>query len=222
MSEISCTELEQKYWHYLLTEGCRPKSVYAFTHSIEQEEGVFYQHYATFEALESTYWKRTVDETIEVLEADEDYASYPADQKLLAFYFTYFTHVQKHRSRLTEYFPKSGIATVKTLHGMRESFRAFAKSIIDQGVEEGIFADRKKLLEYYDRGMFEHFRVMIVFYIKDTSEDFQDTDAFIEKSVKFAIDGAASGVLESGLDFARFMIGKIPGASEWMNKLMPK
>lgn len=222
MSDISRTELEEKYWHFLLTEGCRPKSVYAFMHSIELEEGEFYKHYATMDALESGYWKSTVDETISVLEADEDYATYPADQKLLAFYYTYFTHVQKHRSRLTEFFPKIGITTVKTLQGMRESYRAFAKNIVAQGVQEGIFADRKKLMDLYDRGMFEHFRMMIMFYIKDTSEDFQDTDAFIEKSVKFGIDGATSGVLESGLDFARFMVGKIPGGSEWMEKLMPK
>ena len=64
------------------------------------DEGAFYESYAGFEAIEASYWKRLIEETLEVLEKDEDYAEYPAEQKLLAFFYTFFAHVQKHRSVL--------------------------------------------------------------------------------------------------------------------------
>jgi len=155
MPETKKNELQDAYWKYLLLEGERPKSVYAFMHSLEREEAEFYESYASLEALEATYWQMTVDATVEVLEKDEDYAEYPADQKLLAFFFTYITHIQGSRSRLVEYFPKMRSIMVPSqsdrLKGMRHSFRNFAKGVVAEGVAQEIFADRKKLTDQYDR-----------------------------------------------------------------------
>lgn len=230
MPETKRNELQEAYWKYLLLEGDRPKSVFAFMHSLELEEAEFYDSYGSLEALEASYWQMTVDATIEVLEKDEDYAEYPADQKLLAFFYTYITHIQGNRSRLVEYFPK--VRTIMAvmpsqndrLKGMRHSFREFAKGIVTEGVAQKIFADRKKLTEQYDRFLWMHFVAILQFYIKDESAEFQDTDAFIEKSTHLGIQSAAHGVLESGFDFLRFMAGKderLEGLSKIISKFIP-
>lgn len=229
MPETKKNELQDAYWKYLLLEGERPKSVYAFMHSLEREEAEFYESYASLEALEATYWQMTVDATVEVLEKDEDYAEYPADQKLLAFFFTYITHIQGSRSRLVEYFPKMRSIMVPSqsdrLKGMRHSFRNFAKGVVAEGVAQEIFADRKKLTDQYDRFLWMHFVAILQFYIKDESAEFQDTDAFIEKSTHLGIQSAAHGVLESGFDFIRFMAGKderLEGLSKIISKFIPQ
>ena len=80
---------------------------------------------------------------------------------------------------------------MKVLQPMRNRFLDYAKGIVSEGLSEGTLADRKKLTEYYDRMMFEHFRVIIEYYRNDQSEGFADTDAFIEKTVRLAVDGAA-------------------------------
>ncbi len=146
MSENARNDLQEAYWKHLLLKGERPKSVYALMDSLQREEAEFYESYASLEALESAYWQATVDETIAVLAADEDYAEYPADQKLLAFYFTYITHIQSSRSRFVGYFPKPGMSMQHSLKGMQHSFKAYAKGIVSEGVQQGVFADRKKLL----------------------------------------------------------------------------
>ncbi|MGJ8657673.1 MAG: hypothetical protein ACSHX6_14595 [Akkermansiaceae bacterium] len=225
MSENVRDELQTAYWKYLLTEGERPKSVYAFMDALGREEAEFYESYANLEAVESGYWQATVDETIKVLEGDADYAEYSADQKLLAFFFTYITHIQGSRSRFVGFFPRPVGGNSGILKGMSDRFREFAKGIVGEGVQQGIFADRKKLLEYYDRFIFMHFLGIIHFYIKDSSVDFQDTDAFIEKSTHFGIQSAAHGVLESGFDFVRFMAGKddrLKGLSKMISKFIPE
>jgi len=225
MSEKARNDLQESYWKHLLLTGERPKSVYALMDSLQREEAEFYESYASLEAIESAYWQATVDETINVLEKDEDYAEYPADQKLLAFYFTYITHIQGERSRLVGFFPKPGMSLPHSLKGMKDSFKAYAKGIVSEGVQQGIFADRKKLLEQYDRFILMHFLAIIHFYIKDNSESFQDTDAFIEKSSHFAIQSAANGVLESGFDFVRFIAGKddrLKGLSKMISKFIPE
>lgn len=225
MSENVSNELQDAYWKHLLTAGERPKSVYAFMNALGREEAEFYQSYSSLEALESGYWKATVDATIKVLEDDADYAEYPADQKLLAFFFTYITHIQGSRSRFVGYFPKPMKGHGDSLKGMRHCFEAFAKTVVSEGVEQGVFADRKKLLEYYDKFLFMHFLAIIHFYLKDDSKDFQDTDAFIEKSTHLWIQSAAYGVLDSGFDFVRFMAGKddrLKGLSKMISKFIPE
>lgn len=225
MSGKARNDLQEAYWKYLLVEGKRPKSVYAFMDSLERDEAEFYKYYASMESIESAYWEATVDETIHVLEKDDDYAEYPADQKILAFFFTYITHIQGNRSRFVKYFPKPCMSVPHSIKAMKHRFKSYAEGIVSEGIQQGVFADRKKLTEYYDRFMFMHFWAIIHFYIKDSSTDFQDTDAFIEKSTHFAIQTAADGVLESGFDFVRFMAGKddrLKGLSKMISKFIPE
>ena len=205
--KVSLEDIEQQYWHLLLTHGDRPKSVYAFTQEIDLAESEFYQYSASFESLEASYWDRLVVETIEVLNQDEDYADYPCDQKLLAFFYTFFAHAQKNRSRLVEFFPKLGC--YKTLKPMRQRFTDFAHEVIQQGVDDGSVADRKKLTNKYPQLLFEQFRSIIEFHRTDQSHEFQDTDALIEKSIRFSADIARSGTLDSAFDLGRFLLRRI-------------
>jgi hypothetical protein len=89
---------------------------------------------------------------------------------------------------------------------MRHRFIEFAKEIITQGIEDGSVADRKKVSEKYPELLFEQFRSIIEFHRKDQSTEFQDTDALIEKSVRFSADVARSGTLDSAFDLGRFLL----------------
>ena len=144
-------DLEHHYWHIILTHGKRPVNVYAFVQELEIEETEFYKHVASFEALEARYWERLVEESIAVLGDDDDYADYSSDQKLLAFFYTFFQHAQKHRSRMVEFFPSPGCS--KVIKPMRKRFLHYAKEIVDQGLEEGSVADRKNLTDKYQAGV---------------------------------------------------------------------
>ena len=197
------------YWHHVLTEGSQPRSVYAFCQLAGIEEATFYEQASSFDAIEADYWKSCIAETIQVLDADEDYADYDTQQKLLSFYYTFFAHVQRHRSRLVERFPCIQQMMPSSIRPMRSTFTAWAEDLIQQGIENGDIADRKKLNDLYPKGLFEQLRFLIDYYKKDTSESFQDTDALVEKSVRFFTDSARSGVLDSALDLARFMLRRV-------------
>lgn len=218
-------DIVDHYWKYLLTEGERPKSVYAFAEKLGIDEASFYEHFSSLGAIEKIYWKDTIVETIAAVEADDEFGEYPVDQKLLAFFFTFITHIQKDRSRFVHFFPNMACCDQKTLAPMKHTFRDFMKHIVASGVEEGTFADRKKLTESYDSLLWMHLLAVIKFYIKDESDGFQDTDAFIEKSLKVGVQSAAHGVLDSGLDFLRFMAGKderLEKMSKMISKFIPK
>ncbi len=197
------------YWRKLLLEGKRPATVFAFCEEVGIGEGDFYEEYSGFEGIEAGYWKGTVEETIGVLEKDKDFGTFSGEEKLLSFFYTWFEHVKGDRSRVVHFFPKSGACGMKVLRPMREVFLGFAEELVRESVESGEIADRKKFNQYYGRALFEHFRMLVEFYRKDTSEGFQDTDAFIEKSTKVAIETARNGVLDSAVDLGRFLLRKI-------------
>lgn len=202
------SDILETYWRYLLIEGHRPKSVFAFTEYAKIPEADFYKVASSFDALESDYWMTLTTETIEVLHKDEDYADYTAEDKLLAFYYTFFTHAQKNRSRLVEFFPRFG-PPCSTLKAMRKVFIEYAKSINEQGIEEGSIADRKKISDAYPALMFDQFRSIIEFHRKDNSAEFQDTDAFTEKTVRLSADLAKGGAVESLVDLGRFLLRRV-------------
>ena len=156
------------------------------------------------------YLRKMVKETIASVEADEDYAEYDFQQKLLAFYFTFFSHIQSQRSRFVKVFPVRGRKMIKGLHGMRKEFIEYAEGLLHQGMDEGVVVDRKGINQLYSKGMFEQFRSIMLFHRCDDSEKFQDTDAFIEKSVKVLMDGLGSSMVDSIIDLARFMVRKTP------------
>jgi len=201
-------EIEEKYWEFRLTRGVEFSNVFAFCREIGIAEAEFYESFASLEAIESEYWRGTVSRTVEILGADSDYASYDVEQKLLAFFYTYISVVQKHRSRLVECFPSVG--GMRKLTKMRREFVVFAEKLIQEGVSIGEIADRKKLTSLYAPAMFEQLRVVLEFYKRDQSSGFEDTDAFIEKTVRLGMETAKTGVFEAGLDFARFIIGRLP------------
>lgn len=209
-SEILREKIETHYWDERLLNGKVPQSVFAMCKELEIEESDFYKHYASVGAIESNFWTTTVTDTIAVLEADEDFLDYDFQQKLLAFYYTYFAHILQYRSRFVECFPKFSFDALKATKGMREAFCAFSETLLTQGLEEQVVADRAKLNQFYDKGLCTQFGAIIQFYRHDESEQFQDTDAFIEKTVAFVLDGLKSGTLESAFDVVRFLLRKSP------------
>jgi ubiquinone biosynthesis protein COQ9 len=62
--------------------------------------------------------------------------------------------------------------------------------------------------------LYIHFRAVIAFLLKDESQRFERTDAFIEKTVAFAFDLIRTQAIDSGIDLARFLVpsawGKLP------------
>ena len=89
---------------------------------------------------------------------------------------------------------------------MRSEFLEFAHRLIDHGRETGEIADRRGLTSLYPGILYVHLRWVIDQYLKDESEGFERTDAFIEKTVTLAFDLFRSQALDSAADLLRFLL----------------
>lgn len=199
-------DIPELYWDYILTEEKPAANVYAFCKHCGIDESTFYQQASSFQSIEARFWESCIRDTVEVLEKDEDYPDYDLHNKLLAFFFTFFSIIQPKRSRLLLRFPHCSELLPGSLQKMYKAFSDWADPLITQATGNEEIADRKKLNQYYSKGLFFQLRMVIDYYKKDSSEQFQDTDALIEKSIRLFIDSSRSGALDSAIDLTRFLL----------------
>ncbi len=95
--KIKASDLIKWYMDYYLEHGEAPKSVYQFAKVNNFEEKDFYQFFGSFEAIDNHVFKAFFDQTIDLLDKSEEYASFDARNKLLSFYFTYFELLTANR-----------------------------------------------------------------------------------------------------------------------------
>jgi len=178
------------YMDYVLEHNEHPKSVYAFAKANNFEESLFYNHFGSFEAIEKHVFKAFFENTITVLEKNEDYVAYDTRNKLLAFYFTFFENLTANRSYVL-YALNKHKNSLKNLSVLSELKRHFSKYIDQLGIET-LDIKQAQIEKFQTKAISESAWIQLLitmkFWLDDTSPSFEKTDIFIEKSVNTRFD----------------------------------
>lgn len=200
-------EILSAYMNHLLEKGSRPASVYAFARDLEIDEGEFYKHFGSFEALEKAVFKAFFDQSMQLLEHNKEYNDFDAKNKVIAFYYTFFEVLKANRSyvllALNDQKDK-----LKVLASLAELKKAFAEYI--DGLEiETPKLPHEKIEKIKTRSLRESAWAQLLFtlrfWMEDTSPDFEKTDVFIEKSVNTAFALLDATTLNSVFDLGKFL-----------------
>jgi len=204
---VSAAKIISAYRDYLLSEGKQPASVFRFAKDQGFKEDEFYQYFGSFEALEKSIWKEYIDQTRSGMEADENYQSFSTREKILTFYFMLAETLKADRSFVLHQLKgwKNPSSTPKFLKGFKGSFEAWINSVLNEGKGSGEIANRPFLDQRYDMLFWIHLMFILQFWSHDESANFEKTDAAIEKSVNLAFDLIGKGVLDSAIDFGKFI-----------------
>jgi Tetracyclin repressor-like, C-terminal domain len=201
-------KIKQAYIEFFLENGTQPPSVYAFTKKLKMKETEFYDHYNSFELLESDIWLGFLKETISKIESDSVYATYSVREKLLAFYYTWIEILKNNRSYTSQTWrliDKRKLKTPVFMTDLKVGFKEYARDLVMEGKESQEVTPRRFLDERYPDAFWLQFLMILDFWVKDKSKGFDNTDAMIEKSVNTSFDLIGSTALDSVLDFAKFM-----------------
>jgi AcrR family transcriptional regulator len=203
----SSEKIVADYREYVLTGGKQPASVFKFCKDHGFREDEFYQYFGSFEALEKSIWKGYIDQTRSRMENDEDYLGFSSREKILTFYFSLAELLKADRSFALHQLKswKNPSAVPVFLKGFKESFMEWLNSVLNEGKTTGEIARRPYLDKRYDLIFWMHFMFILQFWSHDESAGFEKTDAAIEKSVNLAFDLIGKGVLDSALDFGKFL-----------------
>jgi AcrR family transcriptional regulator len=199
--------IQNAYREYLLTEGKKPISVFKFCKENGMEEVEFYEHFGSFDAIEKAIWQGYVVRTKQRLEADPAFAKFTSREKILSFYFSLAELLKTDRS-----FVLHQLASVRHpgstpvfLKSFKVSFEEWINTVLNEGKNSGEIAKRPYLDERYAALFWMHLLFILKLWSNDDSPGFEKTDAAIEKSVTFVFDLIGKGVLDSAIDFGKFL-----------------
>jgi hypothetical protein len=205
--KITAEQIQSAYVKYVLTEGKLPASVFAFADMNGMQESDFYTFFSSFEALEEGLWTGMMDRTIASIKADSNFEAFSAREKLLSFYFTHLEILKERRSFAAMQWPKFKMQprTPKQLEGYKKSFMAFAKEIVVEGIEKQEIKERQYISERYDKAFWLQLAFVVNYWTGDSSKDFEQSDAAVEKAVNLSFQLLGDSTLDSVVDFAKFL-----------------
>ncbi len=190
------------YMDYVLAHNEEPKTVYKFCKDHKFEELLFYNDFASFQAIKKRIFSIFFDNTIKVLEKSEEYKNFDARNQLLSFYFTFFETLTANRSYVVYALQKNKI---ESLSGLRKDFKNY---IDDLDIETLVLKEvklEKIQQEVISETAWVQLLATIKFWLDDSSSSFEKTDIFIEKSVHTSFDILNISPLKSVLDLGKFL-----------------
>lgn len=206
MSDDTKHKILEAYKVYILEEGKSPPTVFKFMRDIDLTEGVFYDHYASFEALHSSLWVAAFEEVMSSLGGDETYEEYTVREKWLAFYFAFFERLKRERSLYIHLWPEGpDFFRSSSIKKLRNAYRSQASSWLDEAEEEGSIREGWLPQEIKEEIAWWKMAFLIQFWTKDDSNGFERTDAAIEKTIHLLFDVLSNEVGEKLVDLAKFL-----------------
>lgn len=200
-------KLVESYIDYVLENGSRPKNVYSFCKHIKRKENEFYPHFGTFAAVESYVFQHLFDQTLELIEADENYQEYDSKTKLLSFYFVFIENMTANRSFIDFTLSQghSSLQGLKLLFPLKTPFISFINTLELDSLNIGNQSHQSIHKKTEKEVLWHHFLCVIQFWLKDDSANFEKTDTFIEKSINTGFELANIQPLESLFDLGKFL-----------------
>jgi hypothetical protein len=95
--------------------------------------------------------------------------------------------------------------TPKQLEGYKKSFMTFAMEIVVEGIEKEEIKERQYISERYDKAFWLQLAFVVNYWIGDSSKDFEQSDAAVEKAVNLSFQLLGDSTLDSVVDFAKFL-----------------
>jgi hypothetical protein len=200
-SKTSKKKILKKYIKYVGIKGKRPNSIQKFCTKSCISENDFYDNFRTFVEIETFFWKQLFRATNKAL-SHEKFENHT--HHLLSFYYTLIENLNLNKGFVyfTERNSKSTLCIAKQLKKVsKDSLMNFStgnSSLLDK--LPGDFSSSIKL---------EVLTIQLLsiyhFWKNDRSEDQEETDAFVEKSVKLSHDLSNAFPTESIFDYGKFI-----------------
>jgi hypothetical protein len=198
--------LREAYMLYLLRNGKPPVTVFKFCEELGIEEQEFYKAYTSFTALDKDIWLGFFTSIKHTLEQDDNYASFSVYEKWLSFLYTLLEILKHNRSYVVlkcEQMDRKQLRPI-FMDNFRQEFGKLANEIIQEGLSTEEIASRPVVSAKYDEVLWVQYLYVVRVWVNDESEDFQVTDAAIEKTSVLLFELMKKGPIDMLIDFLKF------------------
>lgn len=200
-------KITKQLLHSLLTTGKYPVTVYAFCIELGIDEADFYNLYPSFEAVENQVWKELHNKALNGLIQTIGYDEFSVKERYLGYLYALTESLKTHRSyvvwSLNNYKP---LIQKNAMDALKKAFLVYASELVAKGIQSAELVNRPFITERYVELMWLQVMLVLKFWAKDSSPNFERTDAAIEKSVEATIDLLGKNAFDSLLDLGKFLI----------------
>jgi hypothetical protein len=195
------------YMDLVSEQKIKPLDVEDFCEQVDLEENNFYQHFKSLKKVEKTIFNELFKNSLEVLNESEEFISFDGKNKLLSLYFTFFENLTLNRAYVEVVLKgcKNQLKSYKTLSTLKKSFLLFVDSLeLSESILpiDGLEKIQTNVISY---AAWIQLLATLKFWLDDTSESFEKTDIFIEKSINTSFELIENKFLKNAFDFGKFV-----------------
>ena len=210
LSTMEKQEIIKAYSNYVLDKNRRPESMYIFAKELNIEEAEIYEQFTGFSQIEEEIINHFIQNSIDLTLNNSKDEETGSKEKLLTFYFTLVEVFKMNRSLVNFILPieRGELIRFKPMKRSKKTFLSFLNSLKIEAPALSFIPN----MEFKDKaiatGAWIQFCSIVFYWLKDSSSNFEKTDIFIEKSLRLSFDLKESSVMESFIDFGKFMFNK--------------
>jgi hypothetical protein len=200
----------QHYANYVTQNKGRPLFLFRFLDATNVDESEFRSLFKSFKQLEREFWLDLFNVAKTQIESEEIYLEYSIRERLLAFYFTWIEYLKEYREYIQWTYNHKYVWDMwpGSMTFFQKHFKTFIQELVKEGKMSQEVADRPVITDYYGNLLWLQLQFVLKFWLRDKSENFDNTDAAIEKAVNFSMDMINSNYVDSFFGLSKFVIQK--------------
>jgi hypothetical protein len=204
---ISKVDILTLYMDFVIENQTKPSDVEEFCQRVNLEETDFYSHFKSLKKVEKAIFKELFINSLEVLSESEEFTSFDKKNKLISLYFTFFENLNLNREYILIALKgcENQFKSLGTFSSLKKNFIHFVDNLnLSESIIplEGLEKIQRKLI---NESAWIQLFLTIQFWLEDTSDSFEKTDIFIEKSINTSFELIENKFLKNAFDFGKFV-----------------
>lgn len=192
---------------YVAKNKAKPETVASFAKAHQLDQSLFYQHFTSFKDLEKDIYNLLFQNSVAILKQSPEYIHFGKKEKLLSLYYTFFENLSLNRLYLEITLKgfENQLKAIPVFSKMKNSFTNFIEELNIETFNlpvNGIENIQKKTIK---ESAWIQLLLTLKFWLEDTSEAFEKTDIFIEKSLNTSMELLDTKSLHNIIDLAKFL-----------------
>ena len=170
-------------------------------------DATIYNYFSTKEGIVYAYYEAQLDASVERLRAIADFNEFSLQEQLQAFFETQFELFLADREFVDVSFRAITFSLThdyQYLKPIRKRFFRIISDLFEAAIEVGEIPDLV-FLELTYHFLWDYYVGLIFYWLRDRSNQFQDTSILLDKSLDLAVTFIKAGVVNKALDMASFL-----------------
>jgi hypothetical protein len=205
--KVAASDILTMYMDYVVEHHSKPDSVTSFTEIHALDEEVFYTHFTSFKDVEKDIYLLLFENALAILKQTPEYVSFTKKDKMLSLYYTFFENLSLNQEFIKINLKgfENQLKALATFSRLKRGFTAFVEDLNLETISLNVDTIENIQKRTIKESFWIQFLFTMKFWLDDTSEDFEKTDIFIEKSLNTSFELLNTKSLHNIMDLAKFL-----------------